>query len=637
MVFQDGDLRYVRFGDKELIRRVYLAVRDVNWLTIPGERSQMQVESSDESFSVSFNSSHDGGGILFDSRVSIEGSRSGVVTFAIEGVARGGFRYCRIGLCVLHPIRECAGRPYRALTPDGSVSGVLPVDVEPPRLNRGVPTPIFPSFSDLRLELAHGLTVHARFEGDLFEMEDQRNWTDGSFKTYGTPLALGYPHTAEQAQRFRQSVTFSANRKPRAGSPTRTRRRSPESRLTIGKRSGQPMPRLGFGMASHGEELSERERTLLKALRPDHLRADLHLGTPLWQEELARGWRAAAALETSLELGVFLSDRAEEQLASLRRFVTDAPVARVIVFHEAEAAAGTTSERWMRLARSALAETLPGVPLAGGTTGNFARLNRDRPAIDTMDAVSYAINPQVHSSDEASLIEALEPQADTVATARGFCGDLPILVSSVTLKPPFNNAARETQALPPPGELPPEVDRRQMSLFAAAWTVGSLRSLWSGGAASLTYYETTGWRGLLETATGSRLPTQFPSRSGMVFPVYHVFADLADVKGADLVPVDSSQPLRLSGLALASDGGFRLMVSNLTPLTQQAVVGPVPGKDLRVRRLNAQSAGSTMFSPERFRQTHETVPVHEGELALTLLPYETLRADVADGTSNHAE
>ena len=25
-------------------------------------------------------------------------------------------------------------------------------------------------------------------EGDSFEMEDQRNWTDASFKVYGTPL-----------------------------------------------------------------------------------------------------------------------------------------------------------------------------------------------------------------------------------------------------------------------------------------------------------------------------------------------------------------------------------------------------------------------------------------------------------------
>lgn len=29
--------------------------------------------------------------------------------------------------------------------------------------------------------------VISEFEGDVFEMEDQRNWTDASYKTYCTP------------------------------------------------------------------------------------------------------------------------------------------------------------------------------------------------------------------------------------------------------------------------------------------------------------------------------------------------------------------------------------------------------------------------------------------------------------------
>jgi len=35
------------------------------------------------------------------------------------------------------------------------------------------------------------------FEGDVFETEDQRNWTDASFKTYCPPLRLPYPRPFE--------------------------------------------------------------------------------------------------------------------------------------------------------------------------------------------------------------------------------------------------------------------------------------------------------------------------------------------------------------------------------------------------------------------------------------------------------
>ena len=44
-------------------------------------------------------------------------------------------------------------------------------------------------------------------------------------------------------------------------------------------------------------------------------------------------------------------------------------------------------------------------------------------------------------------------------------------------------------------QLPSQVDVRQMSLFGAGWTVGSLKYLCESEAYSLTYFETTGWRG----------------------------------------------------------------------------------------------------------------------------------------------
>ena len=39
MIFEQGDLRYVRLGDREILRRVYVAIRDRNWATVhPGSR-----------------------------------------------------------------------------------------------------------------------------------------------------------------------------------------------------------------------------------------------------------------------------------------------------------------------------------------------------------------------------------------------------------------------------------------------------------------------------------------------------------------------------------------------------------------------------------------------------------------------
>ena len=62
-----------------------------------------------------------------------------------------------------------------------------------------------------------GGEIVIRFEGDLWEMEDQRNWTDASYKTYSTPLRLPYPVEIHEGDRVWQRVTIEA----RGGSPHR--------------------------------------------------------------------------------------------------------------------------------------------------------------------------------------------------------------------------------------------------------------------------------------------------------------------------------------------------------------------------------------------------------------------------------
>ena len=62
-------------------------------------------------------------------------------------------------------------------------------------------------------------------------------------------------------------------------------------------------------------------------------------------------------------------------------------------------------------------------------------------------------------------------------TAHAYGGGRPVIVSPVTFKQRFNAVATGEQPELVPGELPPQVDPRQMSLFGAGWTLGSLHRL----------------------------------------------------------------------------------------------------------------------------------------------------------------
>ena len=56
--------------------------------------------------------------------------------------------------------------------------------------------------------------VTCRMEGDTFEMEDQRNWTDASYKTYVRPLALPWPYTLAAGNDSSSAVALSGRRTP---------------------------------------------------------------------------------------------------------------------------------------------------------------------------------------------------------------------------------------------------------------------------------------------------------------------------------------------------------------------------------------------------------------------------------------
>jgi hypothetical protein len=628
--FEEGDIRYTRLGQQELVRRVYVGIRDHNWNTIPGKQSDLKVDTANNSFTVTFDSSHRAGPLQFDWRATITGSSDGTITYVMDGTARSAFRYCRIGFCVLHPIRECAGRPYRAQTPDGPVGGNLPLLIGPQLIENGLETPLFPSCSALTIALDSGLEVSTEFEGDLFEMEDQRNWTDGSFKTYCTPISLGYPHQASEGESFHQKVIIEASPIPADMPAPAEPSAGGAARLTLGQPLGHGLPEIGFSMAGHGGDLTPQEAGLLSALRPAHLKAELHFRDPRWMAELNRAIVKARQIGTRLELAVFLDGDVNAALKSFKHLLAGAPLARLLVFHETEANWAVTSSRWVQLVRANLESAFPNLAIGGGTNGNFAELNRAWPDTSGMDALSFTINPQVHAADERSLVEALEPQESTVLTSRANCGRLPVCVSSVTLRPPFNQAATEEEEPPDPNELPPSVDPRQMSLFAAAWTVGSIRALTTGGAASVTYYETTGWRGLLETEHGTPLPDRFRSRPGMIFPVYHVFADLAEVADAEAVATVSSDPLSVQGLALCCKGRWRVLVASLLSSAQRVTVGPFRAGLAVVRRLNDSMARLAMFEPERFRELRESQPLSSGKFELALGPYETVCLDIEE-------
>lgn len=621
LLYENGDLRYITLGDQEIVRRIYVAVRDHNWGTILPVLTTVQMEIEADAFQIRYEVDHQDGAVDFCWKGAITGQPDGTVTMTMDGIARSSFLRNRIGFCILHPMRECAGKPCIVEKTDGTLEhGTFPrcIAAHQPFLNmRAISHEVLP-----------GVRAEVRFEGDVFEMEDQRNWTDASYKTYSTPLALPFPVEIHAGTKITQSVTVTLQKET---ATVQVPVRSPEPSLTIGQSPTGPLPRIGVGTASHGQPLSENEGKRLKALHLAFLRVELTLSQPDFEATLRRAATEARALGTTLEAALFLSDNAEQELQALRAALNrvNAPVERWLIFH---VAAQSTRRQWIDLARKYLRDYAPQAQIGGGTNHFFTELNRERPPQGMLDVVAYSMNPQVHAFDNTSLIETLETQAAIVESARQFVGSTPLAVGPVTLKPRGNPAAADSEDLGPADRLPSQVDVRQMSLFGAAWTLGSLKYLAESAVASVSYYETTGWRGVMETEAGSPMPERFVSLPGSVFPLYHVLADVGEFAGGDALPAQASHPLLVDGLSLTRPGRTRVLLANMTADPQQVTVENL-SEHVSIRLLDDTVAEDAMRHPDAFRaHPGEPLQLNDGRLTLTLRPYAIARIDSDDST-----
>jgi hypothetical protein len=313
------------------------------------------------------------------------------------------------------------------------------------------------------------------------------------------------------------------------------------------------------------QPLSSIELTRLRAMGLSRVRADLDLAAPDWKQALRAAVMQAEAIGTSLQVAALVPPTearaallalagaaAAESNASSGRGVIDA----WLFF---DRATGTTPAALIAAARELFEGRVAG-RIGGGSNVHFADLNRHRPPSGLLDLLVYPMSPQAHATDVETMIENLGSLTSVRETARSFAGDVPVALSPVTLKPRSKSGGSVPEPL---GALPDHIDARQLSPFAAAWTIAHLHAAAVADIESVTYYRTVGWDGVMERESGSLAPEAFPSQPGMEFPVYQALADIGAFAGGRVLATQSSDRQRVDALCLERDGQWRLLLVNL--------------------------------------------------------------------------
>jgi hypothetical protein len=570
-VFDNGALRYIKLGETEVLRAIAFLVRDENWGTFTPEISNLKIKQGKSDFRVTYDARCKDAKRSLTYRAEIACGADGALRFDALAFPESDFLTNRTGFIVLHPLTGVAGYPVEVEHVDKrKVKDKFPAIINPVQPFYGI--------RSLRHKVADGVFVTCRMEGDTFEMEDHRNWTDASFKTYVRPLAEPWPYTLRKGVEIKQSVSLAFSGKlPRAKAAGRAK----PVEIALGK-AGGALPAIGVAVPEGEADAAFANAALIAQSGVRHLvceadgrRGGLSGALGVYQR-LSKATNADVILEIILpgalspatELGPIADAVKRNGLIPAAISISPAMDLRGVL-PGSKGLDGPTLAEIYRPARAAF----PGVRIGGGTFAFFTELNRKRPPTDNLDFVTHTTCPIVHAADDVSVMETLEALPYVVQSAKALIHGKAYCIGPSSIPARLNPYGASTASNPNNGRVClADMDPRQRGLYGAAWTLGYVAALAGGGLSAITLGAATGPAGMIYRRTNYAQPYFDEAGAPSVYPLYHVVAGLAAASGSKVIATKSGAPGKVAALAVRGKSGATLWLANLTSETQTAKV-----------------------------------------------------------------
>jgi D-apionolactonase len=560
---EDGALRYVRLGGTEMIRAIAFLVRNENWGTYAPKIDDLKISERAGEFAISYRATcaDTKQKLVYDATIS--GQSDGSLQYEAIAEPQTDVLTNRTGFIVLHPIEGVAGRPVKVLHVDGREEESRFPDVIDPMC----------PFQDIRAlthEVRPGTSVTCTMEGDAFEMEDQRNWSDASYKTYVRPLARPWPYTLPKGVTFRQTVRLTvdgplpASIAGGASGPVSVALGGEISRL----------PALGLGVPAEEAGPALANISLLRHLAPKWLvcQFDLRHGHGRIELDLYRRLGAETGADIVLEIVITggLDPEAELEGVAAEAAATGLRPSAICVFPAQDLKSVLPGSPWPKMPTfeeiyADARRAFPRVKLGGGMAAYFTELNRKRPPAALLDYVTNTTCPNVHAADDRSVMETMESLPYQIRSTRAFMGAIPYRIGPSQLACRENPYGKATTPNLANGRVClSRVDPRQRGLFNAAWTLAYIAALARGGVEAIALGAPTGPFGCIYRRMDFVQPYFDELAGSCVYPVFHVLAGLAPLSGKPMLATEVSPKGAIDALAVRTSNATVLWIANKT-------------------------------------------------------------------------
>lgn len=501
IVVIEGGVGAVLWQGTEVLRGANCLVRDANWGTHSVEKfSESRTRLANGQVNILQNYKLNNGALSVELGLSID--PGGVLELTANITALKATMTNRAGLVVLHPIAHVAGADLKITHPDGSeLQTKFPELISPGQPAKDIST------------LTHtisGIDVTIAFSGEVFEMEDQRNWSDASFKTYCRPLALPFPYDLKTGEAITQSLKLTVKSASDAAQIP-----------AIGGAQVAIMPELLFAL-EHDWLPEKSDWPTIKSTGIKGLLLRVHSSefeTQIWTSAAAFAENLGATID--LELVLSGGDYAAQiQVAAMRCQAANLNPVHVIALPEIwlkswQPGQGP-SPNSLTASIEATKVAFPNAKTGAGMLTNFTELNRY--PVDGGDYVTHANTAIVHAADDLSVWQTLETLPHIFASgkviAKGRKTRLGLMCIGMRTNPYGDAVAENPDGM---NKAMAGNDPRQQEVFAAAYAIGVAIKASFGGVEALALAAPVGRFGVMS--------------SDKIHPLFHCMRAMARMSG----------------------------------------------------------------------------------------------------------
>lgn len=587
LILADGAVRALSWHGREVVRGIACPVRDANWGTLASILVDEKVKESPSEFVISQARLVADGALRVN--LVFEGHSDGTFIATTEMSACSEFITNRAGFTLLHPLRDVVGTSLSIIHSNGSVTtSHFPLLISPEQVAAGI--------AGLRYDV-NGIDTEITFQGEVFEMEDQRNWSDASFKTYCRPLSLPIPYRLSAGEIRSQQIHVRLAGIPRRHAASATAR--PAGPLELQPCAGN-VPHIAVAI-DDGTIPDQAAQAYARAMEPRILQLRVTPDTAPRVCQCASKLIFSRPAEIELEVIVPATDDPETSIVRVAAECKRASLAvtRVLALPESYLRSYQPAGPWpIGLTPQDLVEharrSFPGAEIGSGVLTYFTELNRCRPATAMCDYIGHGVTAITHAADDRSVMESLEGLSHIYRSADALAGGRDYRLGLVAIgmrSNPYGSGVMENSLqnrIAMAG-----ADPRQRGLFAAAWAVGALAATEGHKVSSLALSALVGPFGAIHRREAWAQPGYQEGRTGMVYPIFHVLRFMSAMGGAPRLSMRAAGK-GIVGVASQDHSNIRLIITNLGTDASHVRLP----RDAEIRSLNADNFRSAIHDPQ---------------------------------------